>query len=251
MIEEKKEIVNLALSMGETMLCSGGEIYRVEDMMRRICISRGIKEIDVFATPTILMISYNDFDKSSLFKRIVYRNTSLDKVSLINNLSREFTSTNMSIIDAKKIMNNIKYGNNDYKIKKFIFAGVVASFYSLLKNGNIRDFAIAFIAGMMSQIIYDYSNKIAQSPFISNILAGFCIGIIGYVSNVYMNIAIDPVIIGAIMPFVPGVALTNAVRDFIYGDLLSGSSRFFEAIMIATSIAVGVSFGISIINNIL
>jgi len=60
-----------------------------------------------------------------------------------------------------------------------------------------------------------------------------------------MGTSIDTIIIGAIMPFVPGLILTNAVRDFIYGDLLSGSSRFFEAILVGTSVAVGVSFGIS------
>lgn len=247
MDKEKKEIIFFALSLGEIMLCSGGEIYRVEDMMRRICNSRNIEDIDVFATPTIVMISYNDLDKTCLFKRIVSRTTSLDKVSLVNNLARKFTSTNMSLSEAKNYLEKIK--NKKYnKIIKFVFAGVVASFYALLINGGIIDFFVAFILGIVAQIVYDYSSDIAESPFLSNILAGFTIGLLGNISKEYIGTSIDIIIIGAIMPFVPGVVLTNAVRDFIYGDLLSGSSRFFEAIMIATSVAVGVSFGISILN---
>ena len=53
---------------------------------------------------------------------------------------------------------------------------------------------------------------------------------------------VDKVITGAIMPLVPGVAITNALRDSITGDLVSGLSRAAEAIIIATSIAFGVGF---------
>ena len=49
-------------------------------------------------------------------------------------------------------------------------------------------------------------------------------------------------ITGAIMPLVPGVAITNAVRDTISGDLISGSARLIEAFLTAVAIAVGVGF---------
>ena len=42
------------------------------------------------------------------------------------------------------------------------------------------------------------------------------------------------------MPLVPGVAITNGLRDFISGDLIAGTSKVAEAILIAVSIAVGV-----------
>ena len=42
------------------------------------------------------------------------------------------------------------------------------------------------------------------------------------------------------MIFLPGVAITNAVRDSLAGDLLAGSARAMEAMLIAVSIAAGV-----------
>ncbi len=50
----------------------------------------------------------------------------------------------------------------------------------------------------------------------------------------------NPIIIGSIMIFLPGVAITNAVRDSLAGDLLAGSARAMEAMLIAVSIAAGV-----------
>ena len=42
------------------------------------------------------------------------------------------------------------------------------------------------------------------------------------------------------MPLVPGVAITNAIRDIMAGDFLSGTARVVEAVLIAVAIASGV-----------
>ncbi|MDY2735580.1 threonine/serine exporter family protein, partial [Intestinibacter sp.] len=52
----------------------------------------------------------------------------------------------------------------------------------------------------------------------------------------------DPkmLIVGSIMPLLPGVAFVKGLRDLISGDLVSGVSRVFEAFLIAAAIAIGV-----------
>lgn len=54
------------------------------------------------------------------------------------------------------------------------------------------------------------------------------------------------VIISAIMPMVPGVAITNAVRDTLLGDYISGAARILEAFLKAAAIALGVGVGIAL-----
>ena len=41
------------------------------------------------------------------------------------------------------------------------------------------------------------------------------------------------------MLFVPGAAITNALRDFLTGDMLSGVARLTEAFAIAIALALG------------
>ena len=48
------------------------------------------------------------------------------------------------------------------------------------------------------------------------------------------------IIIGAIMPLLPGLAITNAIRDTVNGDLVSGVARAAEALLKAVAIAAGV-----------
>ena len=42
-----------------------------------------------------------------------------------------------------------------------------------------------------------------------------------------------------VMALVPGVALTNCMRDFISGDFISGIYTLTEAVLIAVGMAVG------------
>ena len=46
-------------------------------------------------------------------------------------------------------------------------------------------------------------------------------------------------VMGCIMLFVPGVAITNSIRDFLSGDMLSGLARLTEAFLIGISLAAG------------
>ncbi|MDE8735358.1 threonine/serine exporter family protein, partial [Eubacteriales bacterium DFI.9.88] len=60
----------------------------------------------------------------------------------------------------------------------------------------------------------------------------------------------NTIIIGTLMIFVPGVAITNSIRDFLSGDMLSGLARATEAALIAISLAAGASVIMKIWNSV-
>ena len=72
-------------------------------------------------------------------------------------------------------------------------------------------------------------------------VASFVITILGVVLT-ELHIINTPtmLIVGSIMPLLPGVAVIKSIRDLISGNLISGISRVFEAFMILLSIASGV-----------
>lgn len=55
----------------------------------------------------------------------------------------------------------------------------------------------------------------------------------------------DTVIISGIMPLVPGVAITTAIRDTLQGDYLSGCAGILEAFLCAVSVALGVALAMA------
>ena len=75
--------------------------------------------------------------------------------------------------------------------------------------------------------------------------------VVSVIGNKIIGTNIDLVIIGTIMPLVPGVAITNAAMDTLNGDYMSGIAKILEAFVKATSTAIGVGLGIGILNLIL
>lgn len=54
-------------------------------------------------------------------------------------------------------------------------------------------------------------------------------------------------IIGSMMPLVPGVAFTVAIRDAADGDYISGTVRMIDALLVFICIAIGVGMGIAVL----
>ena len=54
-----------------------------------------------------------------------------------------------------------------------------------------------------------------------------------------------------LMQVVPGLAIVNAIRDMIAGDLVAGNARLIEAFMIAAGLSVGAVTGMLLFGGLL
>ena len=100
-------------------------------------------------------------------------------------------------------------------------------------------------AGIGMVLILYLGRKIGLNDFFQLLLASAVIAVVAYLAaeNPYQTIQMDIVIIAAIMPIVPGAAITTAVRDTMQGDYVAGGAKALEAFVSAAAIAAGVSFG--------
>ena len=120
----------------------------------------------------------------------------------------------------------------------------VAAFAARL-GGNTHDFTAAFLTGGIAMIVLKQIAGYRPSAFWENTLAGLTIGVVAlFCCAISIQCTMEKIIVGALMPFVPGVAFTNGLRDYIAGDLISGNARIAEALLFAASIAVGIAFSL-------
>lgn len=247
----QKKVLILALRAGELMMKSGAEIYRVEDTITRICKACRIPYVEVFATPTGIFLSLDEgseeSDMHTFIKRIKGSSIDLEKISRINHFSREFTSTDLSIDSGLTILKEIS-NIKPYPLLLRIFgAALVSSFFALIFEGTIKDFFCALFAGAVSYVLSVILDKLETNLFIR----GFCCcAVATFIAlglfSAGLGSNLNAVIIGAIMIFLPGVAITNAIRDTLAGDMVSGMSKGIEAIIIAVSIASGVGIALKL-----
>ena len=97
------EILQVAMLAGQMILENGGETYRVEETILRICKIYGAEEAESFATPTGIMASICHEGKIySLTRRVSNRTVNLNKIDKVNDLSRSILSKNLSVNDLKQ-----------------------------------------------------------------------------------------------------------------------------------------------------
>ena len=221
------------------MLSNGAETYRVEDIILRICKSRGFNHINVFTSPTVIIISDDRFDGLTFMKTIKSRSIDLNKISLLNNFSREFVSnTDLTVNDAMAKLKDI-IQSSSYSSKLIYFCtGIGSAFFAGLLGGNNL---ATFITSIFAVIFYNKIMKLSSIPAFSSLLASTFIAIVGVLLS-HIGILDTPrmLIVGSIMPLLPGVSFIKGIRDLISGDLISGVARAFDAGMTAIAIACGV-----------
>ena len=109
------------------------------------------------------------------------------------------------------------------------------------------DALAALLAGFALEPLRIFLARRGTNRFIENLLSAAWVAAVSVAVVQLMNLAgaacsIDKVIIGGIIPLVPGIALTNGVRDIAGCDYLSGTIRGIEALLIGAAIALGVGF---------
>ena len=91
----RDETLKVALMVGKILLKSGAETYRVEDTINRFCIANGY-EVDIFVTPTVIILGNEQVDSFNCVSRIRYRTTNLGMISEMNDMSYKFERWPMS-----------------------------------------------------------------------------------------------------------------------------------------------------------
>jgi uncharacterized membrane protein YjjP (DUF1212 family) len=90
-------------------------------------------------------------------------------------------------------------------------------------------------------------SKVGFYQFLEFFLSGFIIGGASLIAEKLLPfVNKGNVITGAIMILLPGVALTNGIKDIIYGDFESGMAKFGEAMLVITAIGAGIGAALAI-----
>lgn len=241
-LSDKASVEKICMIAGKIMLMSGAETSRVEDTMDRIAKAFGVENAQTHATPTGINFSTGITEVNN-FLRIIKRPTDLHKIDEVNQISRLITKGELGLESAYTRLKEIELKKSIYTPWMQILAAALASgCFTIMFQGTWSDFLPASIAGALGFAIMLGMDRLLEIRFLAEFIGGFFIGISAYllVSNGF-GMELDKVIIGAVMPLVPGLHITNAIRDLMAGHFISGISKGIEATLTAFAIGAGVS----------
>lgn len=184
-VQERKmtrdETLKVALMVGKILLKSGAETYRVEDTINRFCVANGY-EVDIFVTPTVIILGNEQVDSFNCVSRIRYRTTNLGMISEMNDMSYKFERWPMDYHTtiawlSEKMRAPLPYG----KWKVCLSSAIASAAFSAMLGGNSHDFIAAFLTGGIAMLVLKQIAGYRPSAFWENALAGVAIGVVALI----------------------------------------------------------------------
>ena len=223
--KQSNQVIDVLMLAGTLLIESGSEIHRVEDTMIRIAHSQGIVDCNVLAMPVAIFFSIENANVTRM-KRILRTNYNIEKVCDVNQISRQLVSGEIDLEQAYQALSELKMKRVPYTNLQLTIAA------TLIGAGIATVFAFAF------SLVVD---KYVRIPFATAFAAAFVFGFLAHIWTRYSGFPsnTDLIIAGCVMPFVPGIAMTNAVRDLMNYHLNSGMSKLFETLLITLALGAG------------
>ena len=237
-----EQLLTCALDIGEHMLISGAEINRVEDSIRLICAAYGCRRTDVFTITSSIVVSIEDENRKfyTQTRRITGSRTDLSRLDKLNALSRHICAQKPEYSYVQAQLEEILRSQRYPLWLEVLCSAMIGGAFAVFFGGSWADAGVAATLGALLRLTTFALGLIHTNQILVNVIATFglsTMAILAVRSGLGQNA--NNIIIGNIMLLIPGIALTNSLRDMISGDIMSGLLRFFDAILVAAAIAAG------------
>ncbi|WP_155287391.1 threonine/serine ThrE exporter family protein [Lacticaseibacillus zhaodongensis] len=240
---QEKDIIDLCGLVGKILLENGAETGRVEGTVEYIGKAAGV-DVSCHAAMTAIFVDSNT-DPTTHLVKVRTGDFDLRKVDAINTLSREFTAGKIDYAQLKHSVHRVNARRQDYSWPVKIFgAGLVSVAPMLAFHATWSDLAWAAPVGIIGYLAAQWTGHVNKVPYIAVGVGGLVIGLLAsFLQACGLGNSANEIVVSALMPLVPGVAITNSLRELIARHTISGLVRVVDAIMTAGAIGAGVVLG--------
>ena len=240
--------LDLAYEAGSILLENGAEISRVEETMRRIASHYGVEDEDLFVLSNGIIATDKNYARS---KFIPIKGASLDKVVAVNQLSRKMEQGEYSLEQLEYRLKQIRAIKAKPAWEQILASAVGSAAFCIIFGGSFMDSLASFIAGLVLWVFMLFVASKRLSRIVGNVTGGLLATLVCFgLYRISLGEHLSNMIIGAIIPLIPGVAFTNGIRDMANEDYIAGVTRLLDAMLTFFCIALGVALAFMFDENV-
>lgn len=236
---------------GKIIMENGGETYRAEETISRMGEGFGLEDIESFAVPSGLFISFRGADGSPVtgVKRVRRLHRNLTRVNEVNQVSRKVFAGETGCGEALAQLRKIESMPGCFPgLWSLPAAFLCACGFTMLFGGSWPSIAAAGVVAALIQGMEMILSRFRTRGLAASVLGGLLTAFLPLLlARSFPVFQAELIIAGAVMPLVPGLAMTNAVQDTMRGDMVSGLSHGVQAILTAFLIAGGALLALALI----
>lgn len=235
-----EDVLEVASEAGHILLENGAEISRVEDTMERISSHYGVHTGHFFVLSNGIFTTSSS-NKYANVEFIPIRGIQLSKVVEVNRLSYRIAADKVSLTQARAELDAIRDEPMKPAWEQIVGSAFGAAGFCSVFGGGFMDCAAAFVVGTLLYLFLLF----ISSRYLSKIVGGICNSLVATLLclasyRLGFGSSLSNIIIGAIMPLIPGVPFVNGVRDLADSDYIAGTTRLTDAMLGFFCIALGV-----------
>ena len=246
------DVLAQLLNVAGAMLACGAEINRVEDTLTRLGMAYGAAQMHVFVITSSVVITMvlPDGSHYTQTRRIhAPGGTDFTQLEALNALSRRCCAAPMPITALAAEVARIQM-RRPGRCYRYFGSVLAAGAFTLFFGGTVLDMAAAILFALLICLLQGHLMPLCSNQMVFNLLCSLIVGA-GIVLAARLLPALQPdqVMIGDIMLLIPGIAMTNAVRDILVGETISGIMRLIESLLWAGALAAGFMVAIWLIGG--
>lgn len=235
-------ILDQLLNIGELLLQNGAEISRVEETVSRMGLAYGASEMHVFVITYSIVVTMRLADGTCLTqtRRIGHpAGTDYFRLEACNALSRRCSRAPLPLEELQSEVERIR---EQPRSRLRIYGGsmLAVGSFTLFFGGGPADMLVSMVFAAVTCLLQEYLMPVCMNRVIFNLICALLIGL-GTCGCVLLwpALQLDKIMIGYIMLLIPGLAITNSIRDILVGNTISGALLLTESLLWAGALASG------------
>lgn len=236
------QVLPCLLDIGEAMILSGADVNRVEYLIRQAGYAYGAAKMNVLVITASIVVTMTmpDGREHTQTRRVEAAvSTDFTKLEKLTRLCLRCIETPLAPQILKERFQHIK--SRPFPTAALYAGGILsAGSFAIFFGGSVLDGIVSALFAVLICFLLQKLRPLTPNTIVFNFIASLVSGLgIGLSALFIPDLSPAMVVIGVIMLLIPGMPMTNATRDMISGDTISGALRFLESLLWATALALG------------
>ncbi len=235
-------VLQAILDIGEEMVVAGAEVSRVTESIYRMCESYGADRVNVFLITSNIQVTMEAPDGRILthIRSIIKNEPNFDRLDYLNDLCRKICKETPEPEEIQKRLAIVMARPKQTRGQRILAALLVAGGFAVFFGAGPAEALCALIMGFAVTNLQYFFARRNDNQVIGNFAVSFLAGLIAILLvRIGLGRNQDVIMISGIMLLIPGIVLTNAVRDMLTGDVATGLLRLASSLITAAAIALG------------
>lgn len=240
------------LDLAEALIVCGADVNLVETSIVKLGKAYGAAATDAFVITSNISVTMHDENGHAIsqIRRIhTAMSNNFDKLERLNALCTRCCNDRLTAGEIKCELAAITKAPLN---RLTFYAGSVlaAGSFALFFGGTVLDAAVAAVFAVVICILTEVVKPYCPNEIVFNFIAALVTGLgICACVAVVPGLHGDMIIIGDIMLLIPGIAITNSMRDMLSGDTATGALRLLEALLWTGGLALGYMIPIALFGS--